>query len=109
MRTLEYGSKKTAQTAWDEIHEGRPVALTVRGWKRGFIHRALTLYAEYDRQSRSGKIRKALLVRLALRTLLTPSLIGLCHHAQASGFAVGVRDIGDALEIRFEKPEQHRS
>lgn len=103
METFEYRSRNAARAVWDQIREGHPVALRVDSHKRQSIHKTLTLYAEYNRQKQIGRVGKMLLARLAWRTMLAPSLIGLCHHAQASGFGVTVRDTGDALEVRFEK------
>jgi len=104
MIELLYGTKDFAQLAEKEIRDGRPVAVRVVGWRKSFIYRTLSLYAEYDRVSRTGSMPRSLPLGLAWRTMLAPSLMGLCHQARSSGMEIVIRGQGISLEVRFEKP-----
>ena len=106
MLEIAYGEKGFASLVWKEIDAGRPVALKVVGRKRQIIHRALSLYAEYDRLSRKGELRRWLLLSLAWQTLRTGPFMGLCNHARSAGMAVAAYEKGPTLEVRFEKPER---
>ena len=103
MLEISYGEKGFASRAWKEIEAGRPVALKVVGRKRQVILRALSLYAEYDRLSRKGGVRRGLLLRLAWQTLRSSPFIGLCNHARSAGMAVAAYEEGQILEVKFEK------
>jgi hypothetical protein len=103
MIELLYGVKDFVRLADKEIREGRPVAVRVVGWRKGFIYRTLALYAEYDR--RAGAVPKKMSLNLALRIMFAPSLMGLCDQARSSGMKIVIRDQGSSLEVRFEKPE----
>ena len=105
MIELLYGTKDFSHIAWTEITGGRPVVLRVVGWKKTFVHRILSSYSEYDRLSRTGAVPRGLMFGLAWRTMLAPSLMGLCDHARSSGMAIVVRDRGTTLEVRFEKEQ----
>jgi hypothetical protein len=103
MIELLYGAKNFVGIADKEIREGRPVAIRVTGWRKGFIYRTLALYAEFDRKA--GAMSKKMSLSLALRIMFTPSLMGLCYQARSSGMGIVIRDQGSSLEVRFEKPE----
>jgi hypothetical protein len=103
MIELLYGAKNFVRVVDKEIREGRPVAIRVTGWRKGFIYRTLALYAEFD--PRAGAMSKKMSLKLALRIMLAPSLIGLCHQARSSGMEIVMRDRGSSLEVRFQKPE----
>lgn len=103
MIELMYGAKDFASVADKEIREGRPVAIRVVGWRKGFIYRTLALYADYDRKA--GAVRKKTSLSLALRIMLAPQLMGLCHQARSSGMEIVMRDHGSSLEVRFQRPE----
>src|SRR6266581_4718464 len=102
MVELLYGTKNFARIADEEIREGRAVAVRVHGWRRPFIYRLLSLYAEYDRVSRHGPAPKDLSLGLAWRILLAPALFGLVHQARSSGMGLVVRDTAKSLEVRLE-------
>lgn len=104
MLEITYGQKNFASLAWKEIDAGRPLALKIFGRQRQFLHRTLSLYAEYDRLSRKGEIRTGVYLSLAWRALLSPSFISLCNHARSAGMAVAAYDKEDLLEVRFESP-----
>ena len=103
MIELMYGAQDFARVADKEIREGRPVAIRVTGWRKGFIYRTLALYAEFDRKP--GAMPKKTSLGLALRVMLAPQLMGLCHQARSSGMEIVMRDHGSSLEVRFQKPE----
>lgn len=107
MIELMYGAANFARVADKEIREGRPVAIRVTGWRKAFIYRTLALYAEFDRKADSMPKKTSL--GLALRIMLTPSLMGLCHQARSSGMGLVVKDHGSSLEVRFEKPGGQQS
>ena len=86
-----------------EIREGRPVAVRVTGWRKAFIYRTLALYAESDRKA--GAMPKKTSLGLALRIMLAPQLMGLCHQARSTGMEILMRDHGSSLEVRFQKPQ----
>ena len=102
MVELLYGTKNFARIADEEIREGRPVAVRVHGWRRPFIYRLLSLYAEHDRLSRKGSAPRNLSLTLAWRIFLVPTLFGLIHQARSSGMGLLVRDTGKSLEVRLE-------
>jgi hypothetical protein len=102
MVELLYGAKNFARVADQEIREGRAVAVRISGWRRPFIYRTLSMYAEYDQVARTGSIPRRLSLGLVWRILLAPSLIGLIHQARSSGMGMVVRDTGTILEVRFE-------
>jgi hypothetical protein len=104
MIELLYGSKDFAHVADKEIREGRAVAIRVTGWRKRFIYRTLALYAEFDRNR--GAMPKKTSLALALRIMLTPSLMGLCDIARSTGMEIVMRDHVSSLEVRFQKPEQ---
>ena len=105
MLEILYGEKGSVRRASKEIDAGRPVAIKIVGWKKHLIRRTLSLYAEYDCLSRKGEMRRGLYLNLAWRILLTPSIMGLCMHAQSAGMAVAAyEDEEQTLEIRFESP-----
>jgi hypothetical protein len=103
MIELMYGAKDFARVADREIREGRPVAIRVTGWRKGFIYRTLALYAEFDR--RHGSMQKKTSLGLALRVMLVPQFMGLCHQARSSGMEIVMRDHSSSLEVRFQKPQ----
>jgi|SRR5712664_4606844 len=102
MIELMYGAKNFARVADKEIRESRPVAIRVVGWRKGFIYRTLALYAQYDRKA--GAVPKKMSLNLALRIMLAPQFMGLCHQARSAGMEIVMRDHGSSLEVRFEKP-----
>ena len=102
MIELLYGASNFASIADKEIREGRAVAVRLTGWRRPFIYRTLSLYAEFYRVSRTGATPRSLSLSLAWRILFAPSLIGLIHQARSSGMGMVVRDTGTILEVRFE-------
>lgn len=104
MLELLYGSAGFAPLAWREIDARRPVALRVTGWRKRTIHKTLSLYAEYDHQSRARNVSREQSFNLGWRSLLVPSLMGLVNHARARGMSVTVIDQGSTLEIRFAEP-----
>src|SRR5574340_302084 len=104
MIELLYGAKDFDRIAWKEIDEGRSVSLRITGFKKGFIHRIIELYAEYDRESRRGINRRDLLFAFAWRSLFAPSILSLCNHARLAGMGIVVKDRGATLEVKFEKP-----
>ena len=106
MLEISYGEKGSVLRAWKEIDAGRPVILKIVGRKRQFIRRTLSLYAEYDRLSRKGELRRGLHLSLAWRTLLSPSFMGLCNHARSAGMAVAAYEKEQILEVRFESPRR---
>jgi hypothetical protein len=99
---LLYGTKNFARIADEEIREGRAIAVRVHGWRRPFIYRLLSLYAEHDRISQQGPAPRNLSLGLAWRILLAPTLFGLIHQARSSGMSLLVRDTGKSLEVRLE-------
>jgi hypothetical protein len=103
MIELMYGAKDFARVADKEIREGRPVAIRVTGWRKAFVYRTLALYAEFDRKTASMPKKTSL--GLALRIMLVPQLMGLCHQARSSGMEILMRDHGSSLEVRFQRPE----
>src|SRR5690242_9313500 len=102
MIELMYGAHDFARVADREIREGRPVAIRITGWRKGFIYRTLALYAQFDQ--RPGSMPKKTSLGLALRVLLVPQFMGICHQARSSGLEIVMRDHGTSLEVRFEKP-----
>src|SRR5262249_15869778 len=98
MIELMYGAKDFARIAGKEIREGRPVAIRGIGWRKGFIYRTLALYADFDR--RPGSMPKKTSVGLALRVMLVPQFMGLCHLARSSGMEIVMRDQGSSLEVK---------
>jgi hypothetical protein len=103
MIELMYGANDFARVADKEIREGRPVAIRVTGWRKTFIYRTLALYAKFDRGA--GSMPKKTSLALALRIMLAPQLMGLCHQARSSGMEIVMRDHGSSLEVRFQKPD----
>src|SRR5262249_61779049 len=95
-------TKGLARIAEVEIREGRAVAVRVHGWRRPFIYRLLSLYAEHDQLSRQARAPKNLSLGLAWRILLAPTLFGLIHQARSSGMGLVVHDTGTSLEVRLE-------
>jgi len=102
MVELLYGANDFARVADREIREGRPVALIFSGWRRPFIYRAISLYAQHDRLSQTAGAPRRLSLSVAWRILLAPALFGLIHQARSSGMALVVRDTGQNLAVRFE-------
>lgn len=103
MIELMYGAKDFVRMADKEIQEGRPVAIRVTGRRKAFIYRTLALYTQFDRKA--GSMPKSASLGLALRVLLVPQFMGLCHQARSSGMEIVVRDHGSSLEVRFQKPQ----
>jgi len=102
MVELLYGAKNFTRIADKEIRAGRAVAFIYTGWRRPFIFRILSMYAEHDRLSRGKYVPRSLSLGLAWRVLLAPSLFGLITQARLSGMSVIVRDTGESLEVRLE-------
>ena len=102
MIELLYSTKDFAKIADREIREGRAFAVRFNGWRRPFVYRLLSLYAEHDRLSQRGSAPRSLSLGLAWRILLAPTLFGLIHQARSSGMGLVVRDTGISLEVRLE-------
>ena len=102
MVELLYGTKNFARIADAEIREGRPLAVRVHGWRRPFVYRILSRYAEYDRAAQGGPVLRKLSLATAWSILLAPTLFGLIHQARSSGMGLVVRDTGKSLEVRLE-------
>src|SRR5258706_14624493 len=98
MIELIYGAKNFDRIAWKEIDEGRPVTIRVTGVRKPFVYRILALYAEYDRESRSGRNRRDLLFAFGWRSIFVPSLLGIVNHARLSGMSLTMKDQGSTLE-----------
>jgi hypothetical protein len=103
MLKFEYGEKDYPKGVWKALGEGRAVLLKVPGRKRRSAYRTLSLYAEHDRLMRSHRAGRWAALRLLWRTLLSPSLIGLCQRAGEQGMMMTVQDDGDALQVVFQK------
>src|SRR5690242_8067480 len=102
MVELLYGTKNFARIADEEIRGGRAISVRVHRWRRPFIYRLLSMYAEFDRVSRDGQAPRSLSLGLAWRVLFAPTLFGLIHQARSSGMGLLVRDTGKSLEVRLE-------
>jgi hypothetical protein len=102
MVELLYSAKNFSVIADKEIREGRAVAFRFTGWRRPWVYRALAMYAEHDRLSRTDSAPRKLSLGLAWRVLLAPPLFGLIHLARSSGMGLVVQDTGRSLEVRLE-------
>ena len=106
MLELLYGAKGSAGVAWNEISEGREVALHVTGWRKNTVYRLISSYADYAEHSKKGRIQKRGAGRFLWQMIFAPSIVGLCEHARESGLTVSVKDKGSTLEVRFERKSQ---
>jgi len=102
MVELLYGAKNFSVIADKETRAGRAVAFRFTGWRRPWVYRALAIYAEHDRASRTGAAPRKLSLALAWRVLFALSLFGLVHQARSNGLGLLVRDTGTSLEVRLE-------
>jgi len=102
MVELLYGAKDYARIAESEIRQGRPVALVFNGWRRPFVHRAISMYADFDQLHRATGAPRRLSLGVVWRILVAPVLFGLIHQARSSGMSILVRDSGQNLAVRFE-------
>jgi len=97
MVELLYGAKDYARIAESEIRQGRPVALVFNGWRRPFVHRAISMYADFDQLHRATGAPRRLSLGVVWRILVAPVLFGLIHQARSSGMSILVRDSGQNL------------
>ena len=102
MVELLYGAKKWVNIADGEIRQGRPVAVIFHGWRRRFVYRAISMYAEYDRLTPNKGAPRRLGLGVAWRIMVAPQLFGLVLQARESNMTVVARDTGQNLAIRFE-------
>lgn len=97
-----YGASGFASVVEGEIDARREVVLTVRGWKRKIILRALALYAKHESSSSEEIGAREMYAGLAWRAILVPTFIALCAHARQAGMSIKAYDNADGLDVHFQ-------
>ena len=69
-----------------------------------FIYKLMSLYAEHSQLSNKGVVSKKMLFNIGWRSMLAPSMMGICVYARTLGMAMTVSEEGVALEVKFQKP-----
>lgn len=104
MINIKYGSKNWNIKSTEEIEAGRPVVIQIFGRRKDFIYKLLSSYAEYSQLPNDGRASRKLFFDMGWRSMLAPSIMGICVRSRTLGMAMTVTEEGAALEVRFQKP-----